>query len=121
MSKSLNKAQLIGNITKDPVVTKKDNGTTFCYFSVATNRNWKTSSGEEKEDTEFIKIVAWDKLADLCAQLLKKGTRVYIEGRIHTSKFTGTDGSERESVEIVATEMIVLSSKDISDSSTTTE
>lgn len=111
MGKSLNEAQIIGNLTRDPELKTTEKGTAVCTFAVATNRDWKTSTGEAKEETEFHRIVAWEKLAELCKQLLAKGTRVYIKGRIQTRKFTAADGVERESTEIVANDMIVLSSR----------
>lgn len=113
MGKSLNEAAIIGNLTRDPELKVTEKGTSVCTFAVATNRDWKTSTGEAKEETEFHRVVAWEKLAELCQQLLAKGTRVYIKGRIQTKKFTAADGVERESTEIVANDMIVLSQRPV--------
>jgi len=111
MARSLNKVQLIGNLTKDPELKETGSGTFLCTFTVATNRNWKTEAGEEKEATEFHRIASWQKLAELCSQLLSKGSRVFVEGRMETRKFKSEDDQERESVEVVINEMIVLSSR----------
>ena len=111
MSRSLNKATLIGNLTRDPELRFTPQGAAVCTFSVATNRQWNTESGEKKEDVEFHRIVAWNKLAELCAQLLAKGRKVYVEGRLQTRSWDGKDGVKRSSTEIVISSMIILDSK----------
>lgn len=111
MGKSLNRVEIIGNLTKDPELKNTNSGTAVCTFTVATNRDWVKSTGEKQEETEFHRVVAWEKLAELCAQLLTKGARVYIQGRIQTKEITLSDGTKRDSTEIVASDMIVLSSK----------
>lgn len=111
-ARSLNKALLIGNLTADPEVTTTTTGAKVCHFVVATNRSWTTEGGEKKEETEFSRIVAWQKLAELCETLLFKGAKVYIEGRLSTKKYTGKDGVERVSTEIVADDMILLTPKE---------
>ncbi|KKQ51665.1 MAG: Single-stranded DNA-binding protein [Candidatus Woesebacteria bacterium GW2011_GWB1_39_10b] len=111
MARSLNKAELIGNLTRDPELRYTPAGTAVCTFGLATNRYWTTESGEKKEDAEFHRIVAWNKLAELCAQLLAKGRKVYIEGRLQTRRWTGQDGNERTTTEIVASDMIILDSR----------
>jgi single-strand DNA-binding protein len=78
---------------------------------MATNRTWVTENGEKKEETEFHRIVAWNKLAELCSQLLFKGRRVYVEGRLQTRQWTGQDGAARQATEIVIEDMLVLDSK----------
>ena len=83
---------LIGNLTRDPELRYTPSGTAVCTFGVATNRAWTTDSGEKKEDVEFHRIVAWNKLAELCSQLLKKGRKVFVEGRLSTRTWTGQDG-----------------------------
>jgi single-strand DNA-binding protein len=108
MSRSLNKATLIGNLTRDPELRYTPQGTAVCTFSVATNRQWKTESGEPKDEAEFHRIVAWDKLAEICAQMLAKGKKVYVEGRIQTRKWTGQDGQQRTTTEIVISDMLLL-------------
>jgi len=111
MARSLNKAQLIGNLTRDPELRYTPNGTAVCSFGLATNRSWKTDTGEKREEADFHNIVAWNKLAELCSQFLVKGRKVYVEGRISTRKWTGQDGIARSTTEIVISEMIILDSK----------
>lgn len=111
MSRSLNKVQLIGNLTRDPELKYTPQGTAVCTFGLATNRQWTTDSGEQKEDVEFHRIVAWRKLAELCSQLLSKGRKVYLEGRLNTNKWTGQDGVERRTTEIVINDMLILDPK----------
>lgn len=110
-SRSLNKVQLIGNLTRDPELRYTPQGTAVCTLGLATNRSWATETGEKREETEFHRIVAWNKLAELCAQLLFKGRKVYVEGRLQTRTWTGQDGSQRQATEIVIEEMIILDSR----------
>lgn len=112
MARSLNRVTLIGNLTRDPELRYTPQGTAVCTLTVATNRNWKTDSGEAKESAEFHRIVAWDKLAEICNQLLKKGSRTFVEGRLQTRKWAGQDGIERYTTEIIITDMMVLDRKD---------
>lgn len=83
------------------------NGRAVTSFGVATNRRW-TTNGEQREETEFHNVVAWGKLAEICSQLLKKGRRVYVEGRLRTHSWEGKDGVTRQRTEIVAEDMVVL-------------
>jgi len=99
---------LIGNLTRDPELRYTPSGTAVITFAVATNRRWKTQTGEFKDEAQFHRIVAWNKLAELLAQLLMKGTRVFVEGRLQYRKWTGQDGVERQTTEIVASDVIVL-------------
>lgn len=110
-SRSVNKAILIGNLTRDPELRYTPQGTAVCSFGLATNRSWTTDANDRKEETEFHRVVAWNKLAELCAQLLFKGRKVYIEGRLSTRSWTGQDGSQRQTTEIVAEEMMVLDNR----------
>ncbi|MDP3940935.1 MAG: single-stranded DNA-binding protein [bacterium] len=110
MSRSLNKVELIGNLTRDPELRYTPSGTAVCTFGLATNRSWNTDSGEKKEEVEFHRIVAWNKLAELCSQFLVKGRKVYVQGRIATRNWTGQDGQARTTVEIVIDDMILLDS-----------
>lgn len=110
-ARSLNKVLLIGNLTRDPEMRYTPQGTAVCTFGVATNRTWVTDQGEKKEETEFHRIVAWNKLAELCSQLLFKGRRIYVEGRLQTRQWTGQDGQSRQATEIVIEDMIILDSK----------
>ena len=106
--RSLNKVQLIGNMTRDPELRYTPAGTAVCTFGLATNRSWTTQTGELKEETEFHRIVAWNKLGELCSQLLAKGKKVYVEGRLQTRSWVGQDGQQRTTTEIVIEDMIVL-------------
>jgi single-strand DNA-binding protein len=110
-SRSLNKVQLIGNLTRDPELRYTPQGTAVCTFGLATNRVWATENGEKREETEFHRIVAWNKLAELCSQLLFKGRKVYVEGRLQTRTWTAQDGSQRQATEIIIEEMIILDSR----------
>ncbi len=110
-SRSLNKVQLIGNLTRDPELRYTPNGTAVCTLGLATNRTWVTESGEKKEDVEYHRLVAWSKLAELCSQLLVKGRKVYVEGRLKTRQWTGQDGSARSTTEIVINDMLILDSR----------
>ncbi len=108
-SRSLNKAMLIGNLTRDPELRYTPQGTAVCSFGLATNRSWMPSdSSERREETEFHRIVSWNKLAELCSQLLTKGRKVYIEGRLQTRSWESPDGEKRQATEIVAEDMVIL-------------
>ncbi len=111
-SRSLNKVMLIGNLTRDPEVRYTPQGTAVATFGMATNRSWSSGEGgERQEDVQFHRIVAWSKLAEIVGQLLFKGRKVYIEGRLQTRKFTGQDGQQREITEIVAENMMILDNR----------
>jgi single-strand DNA-binding protein len=110
MARSLNRVQLIGNLTRDPELRYTPNGTAVCSFGLATNRSWKTDAGEKHDEAEFHNIVAWNKLAELCSQFLVKGRKVYVEGRLATRSWTGQDGAQRNRTEIVISDMILLDS-----------
>jgi len=111
MARSLNSVQLIGNLTRDPELRYTPTGTAVCTLGLATNRSWTTDTGEKKEETEFHRVVVWNKLAELCAQLLAKGSKVYFHGRLTTRSYTTQDGQQKSTTEIVADDMIVLSGK----------
>lgn len=110
MAFSLNRAQLIGNVTRPPEV-RMAGAHKVASFSIATNRSWKDQSGQRKDKAEFHNIVAWSKLAEICELYLKKGTKVYIEGRMQTRDWEGEDGVKRYRTEIVAENLIMLGSK----------
>ncbi|OGC57593.1 hypothetical protein A3H26_03995 [candidate division WWE3 bacterium RIFCSPLOWO2_12_FULL_36_10] len=110
MARSVNKVILIGNLTRDPELRYTPQGHAVCSFGVATNREWKTD-GESKESTEFHNIVSWNKLAELCSQLLSKGTKVYVEGRLQTRDWEDDKGTKKYRTEIIIEEMVVLSSR----------
>ncbi len=112
-SRSLNKVQLIGNLTRDPELRYTPTGAAVCTLGLATNRSWTTESGEKKEETEFHRVVAWNKLAELCSQLLSKGRKIFVEGRLRTNTWTGQDGSQRNTTEVIIEDMIILDSKKV--------
>ncbi len=111
MARSLNKVMLIGNLTRDPEMRYTPQGTAVCTFGLATNRQWTTDTGEKKEDAEFHNLVAWNKLAEICAQLLKKGRKVYVEGRLSTRSWQGQDGTQKQRTEVVISDMVILDRK----------
>jgi len=105
---NLNKAMIIGNLTRDPEVKTTPAGTQVSSFSVATNFIWNDQSGQKQERVEFHNVVAWRRLAEICGQYLRKGSKVYIEGRLQTRDWVGQDGVKRYRTEIVAENMIML-------------
>ncbi len=112
MAKSLNKVMLIGNLTRDPEMRYTPQGTAVCTFGVATNRSWTDPSGEKKEEADFHNIVAWGKLAEICTQLLKKGRKVYVEGRLQTRSWQSTDGTQKQRTEVVINDMVILDKRE---------
>ncbi|MBI2330270.1 single-stranded DNA-binding protein [Candidatus Daviesbacteria bacterium] len=109
-SRSWNRVELIGNLTRDPELRYTPNGAAVATFGMATNRTYVTE-GERKEEVDFHKLVAWNKLAELCNQLLKKGMRVFISGRLQTRSWEAQDGTQRQTTEIVVEDMIILTPK----------
>jgi len=109
--RSLNKVQLIGNLTRDPEMRYTNNGTPVVTFGVATNKSWKDQEGNVKEIAEFHNIVAWNKIAEICQQLLAKGMKVYIGGSLTTRSWESDDGSKRYKTEVRVDDMILLDSK----------
>ncbi len=107
-SRSLNRVILIGNLTRDPELKYTPTGVAVCSFGVATNRSWTTSDGQTKDETQYHRIVAWQKLAELCGKLLTKGRKVYLEGRLTYRTFTGRDGQQKTVAEIVLDDFIVF-------------
>jgi single-strand DNA-binding protein len=108
---NLNKVMIIGNLVRDPEIRNTTTGKNVASFSVATSLTWKDQSGAKQEKAEFHNIVAWGKLAEIVGQYLKKGSKVYIEGRLQTRDWAGQDGVKRYRTEIVAENMIMLSAK----------
>jgi len=105
---NLNRAQIIGNLTRDPETRTTPNGQTVTNFSVATSFVWKDAAGVKQEKPEYHNIVAWGKLAEICQQYLGKGRKIYVEGRLQTRDWEGQDGVKRYRTEIVAENMIML-------------
>lgn len=112
-SRCLNRVLLIGNLTRDPELRYTPAGMAVASFGLATNRVWVTKQGEKKEDAQFHRIVAWNKLAELCSQLLAKGRRIYVEGRIQYREITDQAGMKKQVSEIVIDDMIILDNKGI--------
>ena len=112
----LNKIMLIGNLGKDPELQVTSDGTPFARFSLAVNRSYKSNSGEKVEETEWFNIVTWRQLAEICERYLHKGSKVYIEGRLSQRKYTDREGIQRTAVDVIATDMKMLSPKPASGS-----
>jgi single-strand DNA-binding protein len=111
MSRGLNKVMIIGRLGRDPEMRYTPSGKPVTTFSVAVSRNWNTSDGERRSETEWFNIVAWGSLAEICKEYLTKGQQVYIEGRLQTRHWDDEKGGKHTSVEIVANEMIMLSER----------
>lgn len=107
-SRSINKVVLLGNLTRDPELKYTPAGTAVCTFGIATNRAWTTTDGQTKEEAQYHRIVAWQKLAELCSKLLTKGRKVYLEGRITYRDYTDKNGQPRHITEIVLDDFIVF-------------
>lgn len=111
-TRSLNKVMLIGNLTRDPNLRYTPSGTSVCSFGLATNRSWTPSDGGDRvEKAEYHNIVAWGKLADICGNLLGKGDKVYVDGRIQTRDWKTEEGEEKRITEIVIDNMMLLTSR----------
>jgi single-strand DNA-binding protein len=105
---NLNKAMIIGNLTRDPEIRNTPSGQAVASFSVATSYVWNDQSGQKQEKVEYHNIVAWRRLAEIVGQYLKKGSKVYVEGRLQTRDWTGQDGVKRYRTEIITENMIML-------------
>jgi single-strand DNA-binding protein len=112
MAKSVNKVILIGNLGKDPEVKYTPSGTTVAKFSLATNERYKDKSGEWQDRTEWHNIVAWQRLAEIVGEYVKKGSKLYIEGRLQTSSWDDKEsGQKRYKTEVVANDLVLLSGR----------
>lgn len=109
-SRSWNRVELIGNLTRDPELRYTPSGTAVATIGLATNRTF-TTEGEKREEVDFHKVIAWGKLAELCNQLMKKGSRVFVSGRLQYREWTGQDGNKRRDAEIVLEDMILITPK----------
>lgn len=107
---SVNKAILLGNLGKDPVVRKLDNGRAVAQFTIATNEKYKDRTGNMVTSTEWHNVVVWTPLAEIAEKYLRKGSQVYIEGKITTREYTDKDGQNRRTTEVVAREMTLVGS-----------
>jgi len=109
MSKGVNKVILLGNLGQDPDMRNMQNGVAVATISVATQEKWKDAkTGEQKEKTEWHRVVLFNRLAEICRQYLKKGSKVYLEGKLETKKWTDKAGIERYTTQIVCSEMQML-------------
>lgn len=107
---NLNRAMILGNATRDAELRTTPNGKSVASFAVATNRRWSDrESGETREEVQFHEVVAWGKLGEIADMIVKKGTKVYVEGRLQTRSWEGQDGAKREKTEIIADNIIGLS------------
>ncbi|EHR73708.1 single stranded DNA-binding protein [Burkholderiales bacterium JOSHI_001] len=110
---SVNKVTLIGNLGRDPEVRYTPSGAAICNVSIATTRNWKNKeSGERQEETEWHRVVFYDRLAEIAGEYLKKGRPVYVEGRLKTRKWTDKEGVEKYTTEIIAEQMQLLGGRE---------
>lgn len=107
----LNKVILIGNIGAEPELRYTNGGTAVATFSLATSERWKDAAGKTQESTEWHRIVAWGKLAEICGQYLRKGSRIYIEGKLQTRKWRDQNGVERFITEVIARDMKMLDTR----------
>jgi single-strand DNA-binding protein len=113
MMASVNKVIIIGNLGRDPETRYAPSGGAICNVSIATTRNWKDkNSGEKREETEWHRVVFYDRLAEIAGEYLKKGRSVYVEGRLQTRKWQDKDGQDRYTTEIIANEMQMLGSRE---------
>lgn len=111
MARGLNRVQIIGNLGADPEMRYTPSGAAVTNFRVAVNRPRRGPDGNFTDETEWFRVVAWEKLAETASEYLRKGSQVYVEGRLQSRKYTDKDGIERTSVEIVANEMLMLGSR----------
>ena len=110
---SVNKVIIVGNLGKDPEVRYMPSGSALCNVSVATTRQWKDkTSGEKQQETEWHRVTFFDRMAEIAGEYLKKGSAVYVEGRLKTRKYTDKDGVEKYSTDIVAVEMQLLGGRE---------
>ena len=107
----LNKVMIIGNLGADPEMRYTANGSSVTEFRVAVNRNYTTNEGERREETEWFRIVTWNRLAETCSQYLSKGRQVYVEGRLRTRSWEGQDGVMRYTTEVIAQEVRFLGNR----------
>lgn len=120
-SRSINKAILIGNLGKDPELRYTSAGVAVATFSVATNESWKDQDGNVQERTQWHNIVAWRKIAEVCSEYLKKGSRIYVEGRIQYRTYDDKNGVKRYVTEIVLDQMVMLDGRGGTGSSSSTD
>ncbi|MDC1062747.1 single-stranded DNA-binding protein [Hellea sp.] len=108
---TMNKILIIGNLGSDPEMRYTPNGNPVTSFTVATNRRYKASDGENREETEWFRISAWNRLAETCNQYLQRGSKVYVEGRLSSRTYVGNDGETRVSLDVNASEVRFIDSR----------
>ncbi|MCX6054837.1 MAG: single-stranded DNA-binding protein [Chloroflexi bacterium] len=108
MGRDLNKVMIIGHLGRDPEMRYTPSGRPVTTFTVATNRSWNTTDGERHNETEWFNIVVWGNLAEVCNKYISKGQQVYLEGRLQTRRWQDAEKNKRSSVEIIASEMMIL-------------
>ena len=108
---TMNKILIIGNLGSDPEMRYTPNGNPVTSFTVATNRRYRTGDGENREETEWFRISAWNRLAETCNQYLQRGSKVYVEGRLSSRTYVGYDGETRVSLDVNASEVRFIDSR----------
>ena len=111
-SRGLNKVQIIGNLGRDPEMRFTQDGTPVTNFSVAVNDSWQGRDGEQRERTEWFRIVAWRRLAEITNEYLRQGSRVYVEGRLETREWQDREGNDRTTTELIARDLLMLGGRD---------
>ena len=111
-SRGLNRVQIIGNLGRDPEMRFTQGGTPVTNFSVAVSRSWQSRDGELREETEWFRVVAWTRLAEIANEYLRRGSKVYVEGRLATRTWQDREGNDRTTTELVAQEMIMLGGRE---------
>jgi single-strand DNA-binding protein len=121
--RSVNKVILLGNLTRNPELKQSEGKKPVCVFGLATNRYWTAYSEERREETVFHRIVAFGQFAEVCSKYLRKGRKVYVEGRLQSHAYTGQDGIERTGVEVVLEDLVFVDPmpKDVKDASESTK
>ncbi len=112
MARGLNKIQIIGNLGRDPETKRMAGGKVTTLLSVGVGRNRRSQDGQTSQETDWFRVICWEKLAETADQYLKKGQRVYVEGRLQMRKYTGRDGQERTLSEVIANDLILLSPRE---------
>lgn len=111
MSRGLNRIQLIGRLGRDPEMRYTSSGKAVTNFSIAVGGRWTDRDGNERDDTEWFQVDAWDRLAEISNEYLSKGSQVYIEGRVRSRKYTDRDGIERTAITVIANDLVLLSGR----------
>lgn len=109
---SVNKVTLVGNVGKDPELKYSASGTAVCNISLATTRSWKDKAGEKQEETEWHRVVFYERLAEVVGEWVKRGKPIYVEGRLKTRKWTNKEGQDVYTTEIIAHEMQMLGGRE---------